>query len=195
MGHAKPRSRGRGDGWGRMLPGLRASSARLWGRVFDPPRNARGRSGFEVAGWGRGVAELARFASDPGQPGIGRPAMNPFLPFLIGSVVLACAWTILAVGIDRRRQFMGLIGAWVSTAVLAALWQAKAVPWLWIALKAVLVVWMCAIALLITAAVSIRGTRESGRRAFLFCAVASAVVSVASGLWFLWLATVSSGGV
>ena len=121
--------------------------------------------------------------------------MNSFLPFVIASLIPACAWTILAMRIDPRRQSMGLIGAWISTAVVGALWQAEAVPWLWVALKAVLLVWMCAMAFLIAAVVSMWGSREPGGRAFLFCAVASAVVSVAAGLWFLWVATVSAGGV
>ena len=83
--------------------------------------------------------------------------MTPYLPYLIGSFVAACAWTILALAIDQRKQrFVGLIGAWAATVVLAALWQAQAVPWLWVFVQGVLLVWLGAIALLIAAAVSIR---------------------------------------
>ena len=122
--------------------------------------------------------------------------MNPFLPFLIASFVAACAWTILVLAIDqRKRRFVGLIGAWAATVVLAALWQAEAVLWLWVFSQGVLLVWLGAIALLITAAVSIWRVKEPGRLPLLCCVVLSIVVDVAAGLQFLWLATVSPGGV
>ena len=122
--------------------------------------------------------------------------MNPFLPFLIASFVAACAWTILVLAIDqRKRRFVGLIGAWAATVVLAAFWQAESVPWLWSFLQGVLLVWLGAIALLITAVVSIWRVKEPGRRPLLCCAVLSIVVNVAAGLQFLWLATVSPSGV
>jgi hypothetical protein len=122
--------------------------------------------------------------------------MNPFLPYLIGSFVAACAWTILVLAIDRRKRgFVGLIGAWAATVVLAALWQAKAVPWLWVFLQGLLLVWLGAIAILITAAVSIWRVKEPGRFPLLCCVVLSIVVNAAAGLQFLWLATVSPGGV
>jgi len=122
--------------------------------------------------------------------------MNPFLPFFIASFVAACAWTILVLAIDRRkRRFVGLIGAWSATVVLAALWQANAVPWLWVFLQGVLLVWLSAIALLITAVVSIWRVKEPGRLPLLCCAVLSLVLNVAAGLQFLWIATVSPGGV
>lgn len=122
--------------------------------------------------------------------------MNPFLPYFIATLVVACAWTILVLAMDqRKRQFLGLIGAGAATVVLAALWQAEAVPWLWNFLQLVLVVWLGAIALLIIAAVSIWRVKEPGRLPLLCCAVFSIVVNVAAGLHFLWIATVGPGGV
>lgn len=122
--------------------------------------------------------------------------MNPFLPFLIASLIAACAWTILVLAIDqRKRRFVGLIGAWAATLVLAALWQAEAVPWLWVFLQGVLLVWLGAIVLQIAAVVPVGRVKEPGHRALLYCAVLSIVVNVAAGLHFLWLATVSPGGV
>ena len=122
--------------------------------------------------------------------------MNPFLPFFIMALIAACAWTILVITIDRRDQrFMGLIGAWTATLVLAAFWQADAVPWLWVVLQGILLVWLGALALLITDLVSIWRNREPCRRFLLWCAIPSIVVNVAAGLQFLWVATVSSGGI
>jgi hypothetical protein len=97
---------------------------------------------------------------------------------------------------DRgKRRFLGWIGAWAATVVLAALWQAEAVPWLWVFIQGVLLVWLGAIVLLIIAVVSIWPVKEPGRRPLLCCAVLSMVINVAAGLQFLWLATVSPGGV
>ena len=125
-----------------------------------------------------------------------QPTMNPFLPLFIASVVTACAWTFLVLALNRRkRQFLGLIGAWAGTLVIAAFWQAEAVPWLWGFLQGVLLVWLGAITLLIIACVSIWSAKEPGRRPLLGCAVLSIAVNVAAGLQFLWLATVSPGGV
>jgi len=120
--------------------------------------------------------------------------MNPFLPLFIASVVAACAWTFLALN-RRKGQFLGLIGAWAGSLVIAAFWQAEAVPWLWGFLQGVLLVWLGAIALLIIACVSIWNVKEPGRRPLLCCAALSIIVNVAAGLQFLWLATVSPGGV
>ncbi len=122
--------------------------------------------------------------------------MNPFLPFLIASFVAACAWTILVMtNGQRRRGFPGLVGAWAATAVLAALWQAEAVPWLWAFPMGVLLLWFGAVTLLTTAMVTIWRVREPGRRRLLCCGVFSIGVHVAAGMRFLWLATVSPGGV
>lgn len=135
------------------------------------------------------------FTEEDLKPASSHPAMNPFLPFLAASFVAACGWTILVLAIDQRnRRFVGLIGAWAATVVLAALWQAEAVPWLWVLLQGVLLVWLSAVALLIAAVASIWRVTEPGRSPLLFCAVLSLVVNVAAGLQFLWLATVSPGG-
>jgi len=122
--------------------------------------------------------------------------MNAFFPFFIASFIASCAWTILLIRINRRnRRLTELVGAWSATAILAAFWQAEALPWLWGYLKAVLLVWLCAMVLLVTAVYATWRVKEPGRRLLLCCAVTSLVVNVAAGVYFLWLATVSPGGV
>jgi hypothetical protein len=56
-------------------------------------------------------------------------------------------------------------------------------------------VWLGAIGLLIIAAVLILSAKEPGRGPLLCCAALSILINVAAGLHFLWLATVSPGGV
>jgi hypothetical protein len=90
---------------------------------------------------------------------------------------------------------MGLMGSWAATLVLAALWQAQAFPWLLEILMGILLIWAGAMALLVTGFVSIWRVQAPGRLALLGCAGLSLGVNVAAGLQFLWLATVSSGGV
>lgn len=55
--------------------------------------------------------------------------------------------------------------------------------------------WVGAMALLVTAVASLWRVKEPGRVPLLCCAVLSIVVNAAAGLQFLWLATVSAGGV
>lgn len=122
--------------------------------------------------------------------------MNPFSPFVIASFVVACVWTILELAIFRRkRRFVGLMGAWGATVVLAAFWQAEAVAWLWAFLQGVLVIWFGSMVLLIVALVSTWRVKEPGRLPLLCCAALSIVVNVGALCQFLWLATVSPGGV
>lgn len=122
--------------------------------------------------------------------------MKPFFPFLIAAFVAACAWTILELTIaQRKRRFLGVMGAWGATVVLAALWQAEAVLWLWAFLQGVLVVWYGSIALLIIAFVSTWRVKEPGRLLFLSCAAISLAANVAAVIQFLWLAMVRPGGV
>jgi hypothetical protein len=122
--------------------------------------------------------------------------MSSFLPFVITSFGAACTFTIVVLRLGRpRRGFPGLIGAWAATAVLAAVWQAEAIPWLWEFIRALLFVWLGALALLITAVVLIWPVKEPGRRLLLCCAMVSLVVNVVALGLFLWAATVSPGGV
>jgi cytochrome bd-type quinol oxidase subunit 1 len=123
-------------------------------------------------------------------------SFNSFLPFLIASLITAGVWTILAIRFDRHNlRFMGLIGAWVATVILAALWQVEAVPWVANFITMVLLAWLGAIALLFIAIVLTWVAKEPGRGPLLCCAGLSFVVNLAAGLVFLWLATVSPGGV
>jgi hypothetical protein len=122
--------------------------------------------------------------------------MNPFLPFLILSLVAACTWTVLVGAFPKRkRRVVGLLGAWAATAVLAALWQSAAVPWLGNLLQAMLLVWLGAIGSVVLAVVAIWQVEEPGRYPLMGCGVLSIVVNVAAGLLFLWEATVGVGGV
>jgi hypothetical protein len=122
--------------------------------------------------------------------------MTSFLGFFIASFVVASAWTIVVLTTDRRiGRWMGLMGSWAATLVLAALWQSEAVPWLLALLKGVLLIWVCAMAVVVTGFVSVWRVQAPGRLALLGCAALSLGVNVAAGLHFLWLATVSSGGV
>lgn len=122
--------------------------------------------------------------------------MNLFLPFMTASLVAAFAWTIMTFRIDRDdRRLAGLVGAWIATVILAALWQAEAVPWLWVIVKIVILVWLGALALVVTSAVSYRRVKQPAVRAILSCAIFSIAVNVAAGLVLLWQAVASPGGV
>jgi len=122
--------------------------------------------------------------------------MNPFLAYFIVSFMAAVVWTILLLRANRLDQrSVGLAGAWAATLVLASFWQAAAVPWLWNFLQPVLLVWLIAIILLAIAAATTWSAKQPLRFLIFSCALISFVVNVAAGLHFLWIATVSPGGV
>ena len=122
--------------------------------------------------------------------------MNPFLAYFIVSFVAAVVWTILLLRANRLDQrSLGLAGAWAATLVLASFWQAAAVPWLWNFLQLVLLVWLIAIILMAIAAATTWSAKQPLRFLIVSCALISFVVNVAAGLHFLWIATVSPGGV
>jgi hypothetical protein len=78
---------------------------------------------------------------------------------------------------------------------LAAFWQAEAIPWLWHFLQGVLLVWLSALIVLVMAAATMWSEKQPLRLLLVSCAVISILVNVAAGLHFLWIATVSPGGV
>lgn len=92
-------------------------------------------------------------------------------------------------------RWMGLMGSWGATFVLAALWQAETAPWLGALMMGVLLAWGGAMALLVSGFVSIWRVQAPGRYPLLGCAGLCLAINVAAGLQFVWLATVSSGGV
>lgn len=122
--------------------------------------------------------------------------MNLFLFLFIAALIAAVTWTILVLRSEpQNRRFPGLVGAWTTTLILAAMWQAEAVPWLWVFLKIVLMVWFAAMVFLIVATVSISQVKTSTRTPLLCCAFSSILINVSAGVLFLWHATVSGGGV
>ena len=122
--------------------------------------------------------------------------MNSFIPFFISSLVIACAWTILELALGQwKRRWIGLLGAWIATVILAALWQSEALPWIANLIQVVLFLWLGSIIALIVTVVLAWVTKESGRRRILCCALFCLCVDIAALLKFFWLAAVSPGGV
>jgi len=122
--------------------------------------------------------------------------MNPFLIYFIVSIVASVVWTFFVLRANQQNRLsLGLAGAWAATLVLAALWQAEAIPWLWNFLQGVLLVWLSALILLVMAAATMWSEKQPLRLPLVSCAVISIVVNVAACLHFLWIATVSPAGV
>ena len=122
--------------------------------------------------------------------------MNSFFPFLIALFVAACAWTILELSLgQRKRRWMGLLGAWTATLILAGLWQSEALPWIVHLIQGVLLLWLGSIMALMVAVVMAWVTKEPGRRWILCCAFFCLFIDIAALLNFFWIATVSPSGV
>ena len=122
--------------------------------------------------------------------------MNSFLPFLIVLFVAACAWTIFEFILGpRKRHWMGLLGAWSATVILAGLWQSEAIPWIVHLIQGVVLLWLGSVLSLIVDVVLTLTTKELGWRRTLCCALLCLFIDIAALLNFFWIATVSPGGV
>jgi phosphatidylserine synthase len=122
--------------------------------------------------------------------------MNAFSLYALAACIVALVWTLALLGVEReQRRFLGVGGAWLAALVLAALWQAEAVPELWQAIQLVLLAWLVAAGLVLVDAVRLLGKRPARWRVLTTLALATLAVHVVAGLHFLWLATVSPGGV
>lgn len=122
--------------------------------------------------------------------------MNLILPSFIGSAISASAWTILVLVVDRRkRRLVELVGPWTTSLVLAAYWQADAIPWFWGFTQGVLTIWLGALILLGMAAISFWQGKQPGYQALLCCAALGIIANLSAGMQILWSATVSPGGI
>lgn len=122
--------------------------------------------------------------------------MNPFLIPLLASAASTALWFILIRNQDPRdRRYTGAIGASFATLVLLALWQADSVPWLWLFLKAVLLVWFASFIILVVGLFFLPPRGSQLRLSLFFCASGAIAANLAGAALFLWEATVSPGGV
>lgn len=122
--------------------------------------------------------------------------MNPFLYYSLASIVTAFFWTLLMMSADQRnRRWLGLAGAWAAALVSLSLWQVDNLPWLLDFIRPVVWIWLGAIVLLMMAAATTWGERQARQWPLVCGAVMSTVVNVVAVLHFLWIATVSAGGV
>lgn len=125
--------------------------------------------------------------------------MNALFPYFIASSIAACAWTVFAIMIypryPRPGPFLGLVGAWAGSLFMASLWRSDAVPWLAGFAQGIVLLWLGAIGLVILAAILTLISKGPGRGLLASCAIINFLINCAAGVHFLWLATVSPGGV
>jgi predicted neutral ceramidase superfamily lipid hydrolase len=122
--------------------------------------------------------------------------MNPYLIYFIVLIVNTFIWTFFVLRHNQQNRLsLGLAGAWVATLVLAAFWQAEAIPWFWSFLQGILLVWLSAIILQVMAAATIWSETPLLYLPPFFCAVIGVIVNLTAFLHFLWIATVSPAGV
>jgi uncharacterized membrane protein YeaQ/YmgE (transglycosylase-associated protein family) len=93
------------------------------------------------------------------------------------------------------RRLLGLAGAWVATLVLAAIWQADAVPWLWSMIQGVVLVWVGAVVMLMQSTATTFREKRPLNLFLTCCALICIGVNLVAGMHFLYIATVSPGGV
>ncbi len=122
--------------------------------------------------------------------------MIPFLYYSIASLVTAFVWTLLTLSADQRnRRWLGLAGAWAAALVSLALWQVDNIAWLLDFIQPLFWIWLGAIVLLVMAAITTWNERQPRPWAVVSCVIVCTVVNATAILHFLWIATVSAGGV
>ncbi len=112
------------------------------------------------------------------------------------SLLAVFVWTVVhVVKRGSRRRLFGLLAAWLATLASAALCHPDAVPWIAGSAKELFLLSLVGLAVLAPTVAAEWRSDDLVSRLVLSCAVFSLVANVAAVLRFLWLATVSAGGV
>ena len=115
---------------------------------------------------------------------------------IFASLLAVFVWTVVhVVNRGSRQRLFGLLGAWLATLASAALCHPDAAPWIAGSAKELFLICLVALAVLVPTVTSEWRLDDLVSRLVLSCAVFSLVANVAAVLRFLWLATVSAGGV
>ena len=112
----------------------------------------------------------------------------------VGLLMLGTVWAARRIGRGKWPAY-GSVGALLSGVVIAAVWRAADVPWVWTVPKAPLVAWLGAITLVEFGLVQALRTRAPGWKVTAGYGIGALVLNAGAFLALLWIATVSPGGV
>ena len=122
--------------------------------------------------------------------------MTSFALYALAAALVALVWTLVVAKTARaHRSHLGVAGAWMATLVLTAHWQLDALPQLLHFIQLILLVWLASVGLVIVDACLAWSKRPPHWRVLAALALLTVAIHVVAGLHFLWLATVSPGGV
>jgi len=103
--------------------------------------------------------------------------MTSFALYALAAALVALVWSLVVAKTARaHRSYLGVAGAWIAALVLTAHWLAS-------------------VGLVIVDACLAWSKRPPHWRVLAALALLTAAIHVVAGLHFLWLATVSPGGV
>ena len=122
--------------------------------------------------------------------------MTSFALYALAAALVALVWTLVVAKTARaHRSYLGVAGAWIAALVLTAHWQLDALPQLLHFIQLILLVWLASVGLVIVDACLAWSKRPPRWRVLAALALLTIAIHVVAGLHFLWLATVSPGGV
>ena len=122
--------------------------------------------------------------------------MAAFALYALASAFISLGWTLVVAKTARAdRSHLGVAGAWIAALVLTAHWQLDALPQLLHFIQLILLVWLASVGLVIVDACLAWSKRPPRWRVLAALALLTVAIHVVAGLHFLWLATVSPGGV
>ena len=122
--------------------------------------------------------------------------MAAFALYALASAFISLAWSLVVAKTARaHRSHLGVAGAWIAALVLTAHWQLDALPQLLHFIQLILLVWLASVGLVIVDACLAWSKRPPRWRVLAALALLTVAIHVVAGLHFLWLATVSPGGV
>jgi len=109
---------------------------------------------------------------------------------------VAIVWLLLVILAKRHwTSYLAVLGAFVAAGIVAAIWQAEAVLWLWQFPQALPPVWSLSMTAMTWGIISGWQTPRPWRWPCVICGVVGLSMSGWAALLFLWIATVSPGGV
>lgn len=114
----------------------------------------------------------------------------------LGMVVLSVVWFLLERRSGRRAwKCGGALSTAVAAVIVAGTRWADSLPWIWMIPQFTMLLWLATFVLMAIGVVTACCLKGSDRRPLLIVSLVSLALNGCSFLAFLWMATVSAGGV
>lgn len=119
-----------------------------------------------------------------------------FAVVCVGMAVLATIWLLLALaGSLKWSNYVGVGGAAVAAIIVAGIWFIEYLPWIWMSPQLAMMSWLSSFVLIGIGGIFAFGERGAWKWSTAIVAFLALAFNACALLVFLWIATVSAGGV